>query len=80
MEICYGSSDDSVEEIEIKAVRPVPRSRNKEKFTSPARSLSPNSMLNASGDQLSIKKCIDVSFVGDYERFILADASAAEDF
>ena len=62
MEVCDDdSSDESVEEIEIKPVRPVPRSRIKEKVISPTRSISPTSMLSVSGDQLLLKKCIDVS-------------------
>ncbi|XP_045171893.2 BTB/POZ domain-containing protein KCTD7-like [Mercenaria mercenaria] len=53
------SSDSSVEEIDIKAVRPAPRSRPRQNAVSPARSLSPNSVLNVSGDTASIKRCID---------------------
>ena len=58
------SSDSSVEEIDIKPVRPAPRSRPKprqQNGVSPARSLSPNSVLNNSGDAAAIKRCIDVS-------------------
>lgn len=55
------SSDSSVEEIDIKAVRPAPRARTRprQNGVSPARSLSPNSVLNVSGDSASIKRCID---------------------
>lgn len=54
------SSDSSVEELDIKPVRPAPRARGRQQNgVSPARSLSPNSVLNCSGDAASIKRCID---------------------
>lgn len=57
------SSDSSVEEIDIKPVRSAPRTRARprQNGVSPARSLSPNAVLNASGDTASIKRCLDVS-------------------
>ncbi|KAH3886702.1 BTB/POZ domain-containing protein KCTD7-like [Dreissena polymorpha] len=58
------SSDSSIEDIEIRPVRPPSRSNpvpvRREKLTrSPVRSLSPNSVLNGGGDVLSAKICLE---------------------
>lgn len=67
-------SDSSMEEIEIRPVRPPSRSRpvpvKRDKLTkSPVRSLSQNSVLN--GDSLSAKICLEVGYFFNF--FNLSD-------
>lgn len=67
LDACSDSDDSSVEELEIKSVRPAPRSVTRQVFNekSDERSKSPTSILSLSGDNVITKKCLDVSIAGD---------------
>lgn len=60
---CSDSEDSSVEELEIKSVRPAPRSVSKQVFNerSPERGKSPTSILSLNCENVGTKKCLDVS-------------------